>query len=162
ACPRALPPPSRRGAWPSPPGPRPPPAPPAPPPGPAPAGRAPAWLAHPTLTGHQPGDWNQLQARLTRRPAATLASRPAPNAGARILSPRDQLLATVLKLRWSAHNNTLASLFGVHQHTIANAIRQTTRDLADIGHHIPAAPIKARTTRDLAALIGLEHAAKPE
>jgi DDE family transposase len=70
---------------------------------PAPADRAPAWLAHPTLTGHEPGEWNRLQARLTRRPAATLASRPSPNAGTRMMSPRDQLLATVLKLRWSAH-----------------------------------------------------------
>jgi len=68
-------------------GPRRAPAPPAPPARPAPAGRAPAWLAHPTLTGHEPGDWNQLQARLTRRPAATLASRPAPNAGARMERP---------------------------------------------------------------------------
>src|SRR5262249_38693876 len=132
------------------------------PPRPAPPARSPAWLSHPTLPGHDPGEWNRLQARLPPRPAASLASRPSASAGTRILSPRDQLLATVLKLRWSAHNNTLASLFGVHQHTIANAIRQTTRDLADIGHHVPAAPIKARTTRDPAPLIGLEHAAKPE
>src|SRR5262249_48139495 len=139
-----------------------PPDPPAAPARPAPADPAPPRPSHPPLPGHDPAEWNRPPASLPPRTAASLASRPSASAGTRILSPRDQLLATVLKLRWSAHNNTLASLFGVHQHTIANAIRQTTRDLADIGHHVPAAPIKARTTRDPAPLIGLEHAAKPE
>ena len=73
------------------------------------------------------------------------------------MSPRDRLLATTLKLRWSAHHNTLASLFGVAPSTISNAIRETTQDLADIGRHIPAGPIRATTTSALAALIGLEN-----
>jgi len=132
----------------------------APPPA-APADRAPAWLAHPTLTGQPPAGWDQLQASLTRRPAATLASRSSANAGTRLMSPRDQLLATVLRHRWSAHHNTLAYLFGVAPSTIGSAIRQTTRDLADTGHHITAGPIKATTTAALAALIGLQDPQGP-
>jgi hypothetical protein len=124
---------------------------------PAPADRAPAWLAHPTLTGHEPGAWHQLQATLARRPSATLASRPSASAGTRMMSPRDRLLATILKRRWSAHHNTLARLFGVAPTTISSAIRETTQDLADIGHHIPAGPIRATTTSALAALIGLQN-----
>ena len=140
------------------------PAPPLPatPPRPAPADRAPAWLAHPTLTGRTPAEWNQLQATLTRPPAATLASRPSASAGTRMMSPRDRLLATVLKLRWSAHHNTLAYLFGVSPSTISSAIRETRHDLAGIGHHIPAGPIKATTTSALAALVGQEDPCKIE
>jgi hypothetical protein len=135
-------------------------APPAAPARPAPADRAPAWLAHPTLTGCQPGEWDRLQASLARqlaaRPAATLASRPSANAGTRIMSPRDRLLATILKLRWSAHHNTLARLFGVSPSAISSAIRETTRDLADISQHVPAGPIRATTLAALAALVGLQ------
>ena len=60
---------------------------PAPPPAraarPAPADRAAAWLAHPTLTGLEPGPWNQLQATLARRPRplSPAAPPPAPAAG---------------------------------------------------------------------------------
>ena len=127
---------------------------------PAPADRAPAWLAHPALTGHAPGERDLLQASLARhlagRPAITLASRPSASAGTKMMSPRDRLLATVPKLRWSAHTKTLAHLFGVSAGTISTAIRETTSDLAAIGHHIPAGPITATTTRALAALIGLQ------
>jgi Rhodopirellula transposase DDE domain len=130
------------------------PAPPPAPPRPAPADRAPAWLTHPTLTGHTPAEWDQLQARLTRPPAATLASRPSATAGTRMLSPRDRLLATILRQRWSAHHNTLARLFGVSPSAISNAVRETTQDLAGIGHHVPTGPIKATTTSALAALTG--------
>ena len=76
--------------------------------------------------------------------------------------PRDRLLATVLKLRWSAHHNTLAYLFGVSPSTISSAIRETRHDLAGIGHHIPAGPIKATTTSALAALVGQEDPCKIE
>jgi hypothetical protein len=71
-----------------------------------------------------------------------------------MMSPRDRLLATVLRQRWSAHHNSLARLFGVSPSAISNAIRETTQDLADIGHHIPAGPIKATTVSALAALTG--------
>ena len=137
---------------------------PAPPPAPAlpPADRGPAWLAHPTLTGCTPAGWDQLQATLTRRPTATLASRPAANAGTRMMSQRDRLLATILRQRWSAHHNTLARLFRVSPSTISSAIRETTSDLADIGHHVPAGPIKATTGRALAALVGLPDPFKIE
>jgi len=130
------------------------PGPPPAPARPAPADQAPAWLTHPTLTGHTPTEWDQLQARLTHRPAVTLASRPSATAGTRMMSPRDRLLATVLRQRWSAHHNSLARLFGVSPSAISNAIRETSQDLADIGHHIPAGPIKATTVSALAALTG--------
>jgi hypothetical protein len=136
-----------------------PPAPPPPPPAPPPADRGPAWLTHPTLTGCTPAEWDDLQARHARqlrgRPPATLAAgRRGSGPGARTLSPRDRLLAAVLKLRWSAHANALAGLFGVHPATISSAIRETRQDLADIGHNVPAGPIKATTASALAALVG--------
>jgi hypothetical protein len=142
--------------------PRPGPAPPAAAAPPAPADRAPAWLAHPTLTGCTPAEWDQLQASLTRQPPASLVGRPSANAGTRIMSPRDRLLATILRKRWSAHHNTLARLFGVSPSTISSAIRETTQDLAISGHHVPAGPIKATTTTALAALVGEENPYKIE
>jgi hypothetical protein len=53
-----------------------------------------------------------------------------------------------------AHHNTLAHLFGASPSAISNAIRETTSDLAEIGHRIPPGPIKATTTQALAALTG--------
>ena len=138
------------------------PAPPPAPPRPAPADRAPLWLAHPTLTGCTPAEWNQLQATLTPRPPATLAARTSASAGTRQMSPRDRLLATILRLRWSAHHNTLARLFGVSPSAISSAIRETTADLAAAGRHIPAGPVKATTAAALAALVGLDDPFKIE
>jgi hypothetical protein len=141
-------------------------APPASPARPAPADRAPAWLTHPTLTGHTPAGWDDLQARLSQQPrdqpTITFPGRRPASTGTRIMSPRDRLLATILKQRWSAHHNTLAGLFAVSPSTISSAIRETTHDLASIGHHIPTGPIKATTTRALAALVGLQDPPGPQ
>ena len=70
------------------------------------------------------------------------------------MTPRDQLLATVITLRWSTQRVALASIMGITQSTLARAVKETTRDLADMGRQVPAAPIKAATTAALLALIG--------
>jgi hypothetical protein len=118
------------------------------------ASHAPAWLAHPTLTGCTPAEWDQLQSRLTRRPATTFSGKHSGFPGATSMSDTDRLLAAVLKQRWSAHHVSLARLFGVSAAVISKAIRETTQDLADIGHHVPVAPIKATTIQALADLAG--------
>lgn len=77
-----------------------------------------------------------------------------PDFGARTLTPRDQLLATVITLRWSTRRVALASIMGVTRTVLARAVKESTLDLADIGRTIPAAPIKATTAEALLALIG--------
>jgi len=138
------------------------------PPPPVPSGRtwiaqsehAPAWLSHPTLTGMTARDFNQLltsfQARLNACPPISLTPRSHadPDFGARTLSPRDRLLATIITQRWSASRSALASIMGTSQPLITRAIRETTLDLTAMGRTIPRAPIKATTAAALMALIG--------
>jgi hypothetical protein len=124
------------------------------------SGHAPDWLAHPTLTGMNAHDWDQLltafQEYLTTQPPLSLTPRSHldPDFGARTLSPRDRLLATVITLRWSTHRAALASILGISSAPLARAVRETTLDLSRIGRTIPRAPIKATTTDALLALIG--------
>jgi hypothetical protein len=130
----------------------------------APAERAPAWLYHPTLTGHNPHEWNVLLAefeqQLHDRPTVTLPGghHHAAHTGLRALSPSDRLLATVVNLRWSTHRSALAHLFGVSVNTISGAIRETKYDLQQIGRTIQPAPIKATTSGALTALLTHEDA----
>ena len=138
------------------------------PPPPVPSGRtwiaqsehAPAWLSHPTLTGMTARDFSQLlasfQACLNACPPISLTPRSHadPGFGARTLSPRDRLLATIITQRWSASRSALASIMGTSQPLITRAIRETSLDLTAIGRTIPHAPIKATTTAALKALIG--------
>jgi hypothetical protein len=120
---------------------------------------APGWLSHPTLTGMPDHDLDQLLTafteHLTANPPISLTPRSHtdPDFGARVLSARDRLLATVITLRWSTHRNALASILNVSQAVLARAIRETTRDLSTMGQTIPKAPIKATTTDALLALI---------
>ena len=126
----------------------------------APRDHAPDWLAHPTLTGMTPQEFDRLLRAFTGHQAMhppislTPRSHLDPDFGARTLTPRDQLLATVITLRWSTRRAAMASIMGVTQSVLARAIKETTLDLADIGWSIPAAPIKATTTEALLALIG--------
>ena len=121
---------------------------------------APDWLAHPTLTGMTSHELDQLLTAFTAYQAAhppislTPRSHLNPDFGARTLTPRDQLLATLITLRWSTQRRDLASIMGITQTTLTRAIKETSRDLADLGQRIPAAPIKATTTEALLALIG--------
>lgn len=77
-----------------------------------------------------------------------------PGFGARTLSPRDRLLATIITQRWPASRSALASITGTSQPLITRAIQETTLDLTAMGRTIPHAPIKATTTAALMALIG--------
>jgi hypothetical protein len=121
---------------------------------------APGWLSHPTLTGMTAYDFDQLltayQAHLEAHPPVSLSPRSHvnPDFGARTLSPRDRLLATVIALRWSTRRTALASILGISQPTLTRAVKETTLDLTAMGKPIPNAPIKATTTEALQALIG--------
>jgi len=121
---------------------------------------APDWLAHPTLTGMTSHELDQLVTSfteyLTVHPPISLTPRSSlhPDFGARTLTPRDQLLATVITLRWSTQRRDLASIMGITQTTLTRAIKETSRDLADLGRPIAPAPIKATTTEALLTLIG--------
>ena len=123
---------------------------------------APGWLSHPTLTGMTSREFGQMltafSEHLAASPPVSLTPRSYldPRFGARILSPRDRLLATIISQRWSASRSALASVLGISQSLLARAISETTQDLATMGKTIPPAPIKATTTAALMALIGQE------
>jgi hypothetical protein len=121
---------------------------------------APNWLAHPTLTGMTSHEFDQLLAAITEYQAAhppislTPRSHLDPGFGARSLTPRDQLLATVITLRWATQRRDLAKILGMSQPVLARAVKETSRDLTDLGRRVDPAPIKAATTESLLALIG--------
>jgi hypothetical protein len=127
---------------------------------------APGWLSHPTLTGMTSRGFGQLltafSEHLATSPPVSLTPRSYqdPRFGARTLSPRDRLLATIISQRWSASRSALASILGISQSPLACAINETTQDLATMGKTIPPAPIKATTTAALMALIGREPGPK--
>jgi hypothetical protein len=104
-------------------------------------------------------DFSQLltsfQAHLNACPPISLTPRSHadPGFGARTLSPRDRLLATIITQRRSASRSTLASIMGTSQPLITRAIRETILDLTAMGRTIPHAPIKATTAAALMALI---------
>jgi hypothetical protein len=106
------------------------------------------------------GDFDQLLAPFTEHLAThppislTPRSHRHPDFGARMLSPRDRLLATVITQRWTTHRTALASIMGISPSVLARAIQETTRDLTDMRRTIPKAPIKATTTNALLTLIG--------
>ena len=97
-----------------------------------------------------------FQARLNAHPPISLTPRSHadPDFGARTLSPRDRLLATIITLRWFASRSALASIMGARQPLITRAILETTRDLTAMGRTTSRAPIKATTTGAIQALIG--------
>jgi hypothetical protein len=127
-----------------------------------PGDKAPAWLAHPSLTGLEPPAWRELTARYTayldQHPATAIpnGSKPAVWTGTRKLSPADRLLAAVLTRRWRAPRAVLARLFGVAVPTLAPAIRQAAHDLDQLGHTVPRAGLTVTTAQQLAALAGHE------
>lgn len=125
-----------------------------------PAGdKAPAWLAHPSLTGLEPAAWAELVERYTRyradHPPLVIPGRHrGGNTGTRLLSASDQLLITVLKKRWSLQQATLATLLGVSKARIGAAVRETTPALEALGHPVAAGAIAVTTPAQLAAIAG--------
>src|SRR6266487_2667007 len=130
------------------------PEPPAPPPPPRPPAREPerAGWAHPTLTGLDASDWNQMISALAvpyqaQRDAELYVRRGGPPsrkpAGGHppALTLAEQALITVLRQRFRAPQHVLAELFGVVTGTIAKAERQIQPLLNQGGYVIePAGP----------------------
>ena len=127
-----------------------------------PGDKAPAWLAHPSLTGLEPPAWRDLVARYTAyldaHPATAMpgSGKPTMWTGTRKLSPTDRLLAGVLTRRWRVPRAVLARLLGVTVHTLTSTIRQAGYDLDQLGHTVPRAAITATTAQQLAAIAGHE------
>lgn len=109
------------------------------------------------MTSHE---FDQILAAITEYQAAhpptslTPRSHLDPDFGARSLTPRDQLLATVITLRWATQRRDLAKILGMSQPVLARAVKETSRDPTDLGRRVDPAPIKAATTESLLALIG--------
>ena len=135
------------------------------PPGPPPPPRHPArdperasW-AHPALTGLTTAQWNQLIRGLqvphqAPRDAALHTARGGPPtrkpAGGHppALTPAEQVLVTILRIRFRTPQRTPGELFGVVTGTIAKAEHQIRPLLTLAGHDIErATPIK--TLHDL-------------
>ncbi len=127
-----------------------------------PGDKHPGWLTHPSLTGLEASAWARLLERyaayLTEHPATTMpdSGKPTVWTGTRKLSPADQLLAAVLTLRWRVPRPVLAHQLGVVVATISSAIRQTTADLEQLGHHVPRGGITVKSADQLAAIAGHE------
>ncbi len=60
----------------------------------------------------------------------------------------------MITLRWSTQRRDLTSIMGITQPVLARAVKETSRDLADLGRPVSAGPIKAPTAEALLALIG--------
>jgi hypothetical protein len=138
------------------------PEPPGPPPPPRPPAREPerAGWAHPALTGLTTAQWDQLIRGLrvpyqSQRDAALHAARGGPP-GRRpsgghppALSLAEQVLVTILRIRFRTPQHALAELFGVVAGTIASAEHQVRPLLALAGHHVEPAGTPIRTLHDL-------------
>ncbi|MQS16083.1 ISAzo13 family transposase [Streptomyces kaniharaensis] len=121
--------------------------------------KAPAWLHHPSLTGMEQPDWQDLQERYRRYladypPIMIPGKKTGPGTGSRYLSAADRLLVGVLKARWKIHNPPLAALLGTSQARITEAVHEANRILDALGHPIPRGAITVTTADQLASIAG--------
>jgi hypothetical protein len=155
------------------------PEPPAPPPPPRPPSREPerAGWAHPSLTGLDDAEWDQLVSALeipyhAQREAGLYIARGGPPARKPAgghppaLTIAEQALVTVLRIRFHTPQHVLAELFGVVTGTIAKAERQIRPLLEQHGRQFQPATTPVRTLNDLTAYgsahgINLTPKAKP-
>jgi transposase len=138
------------------------PSPPALLPPPTPPARGPEhpeW-AHPALTGMTTTAWQQMLTTLAiphqiRAEAARHLRRRSPATRAPAgghppaLTPAEQTLITVLRLRFRPLQTEIATLFGVTPSTIVKAEQQTRPLLAQAGYHIPPTRHRLRTLTEL-------------
>jgi hypothetical protein len=138
------------------------PEPPRPQPQPRPPARQPArtsW-AHPALTGLTSAQWHQLIRGLqvphqAQRDAALHTARGGPptrkpsGGHPPALSLAEQVLVTILRIRFRTPQRTLGELFGVVQATIAKAEHQIRPLLTLAGHNVEPATTPITTLHDL-------------
>ncbi|MQS16229.1 hypothetical protein F7Q99_29380 [Streptomyces kaniharaensis] len=120
---------------------------------------APAWLHHPSLTGMDQPDWQDLLEHyrhyLAENPPIMIpGKKTGPGTGSRYLSASDRLLVAVLKKRWRMPQPPLAALLGTSQALIGDAVREATRVLQALDHTIPIGAITVTTADQLAAIAG--------
>lgn len=151
----------------------------APPPPPRPPSREPerAGWAHPSLTGLDDAEWDQLISALeiryhAQREAGRYIARGGPPARKPAgghppaLTIAEQALVTVLRIRFHAPQHVIAELFGAVTGTIAKAERQIRPLLEQHGRQLQPATTPVRTLKDLIAYgsahgIDLTPKAKP-
>jgi hypothetical protein len=140
------------------------PEPPAPPPLPAPPAREPehtAW-AHPALTGMTPAAWDQMITTLTvphqlQRDTRLYLHRGGPptrkpsSGHPPALTLAEQVLITILRLRFRTPRPALAELFGVTLGTLDKAEREIRPLLDQYGYHFNPAPAPQKTLSSLTA-----------
>jgi len=138
------------------------PEPPGPPPPPPPPAREPerAGWAHPALTGLTTAQWDQLIRGLqvphqAQRDTARHTARGGPPtrkpAGGHppALTLAEQVLVTILRIRFRTPQHTLSELFGVVTGTIAKAEHQVRPLLTLAGHNVAPAATPITTLHDL-------------
>jgi len=138
------------------------PEPPGPPPPPRPPAREAerAGWAHPALTSLTTAQWDQLIRGLqapyqAQRDAALHIARGGPPtrkpAGGHppALSLAEQVLVTILRIRFRTPQHALGELFGVVTGTIAKAEHQVRPLLTLAGHHVEPAATPIKTLHDL-------------
>jgi hypothetical protein len=80
--------------------------------------------------------------------------RRAPGAGSRgLLGDTDRVLITVVYCRQVCSQKVLGELLGINDNTIGAAIAETRTLLTEIGHHIPAAPLRFTTVAELTTFL---------
>jgi hypothetical protein len=121
------------------------PAPPAPPPLPRPPGPGHADWAHPALTGLDPAAWQELITALHAR----AGDPPGPQRPA--LNLAEQVLVTVLRLRFRIPPAALAQLFAVTPNAIRTAQDRTWPPLVQAGYPTEPAGPQLKTLTDLTA-----------
>ena len=140
------------------------PEPPAPPPLPAPPAREPehtTW-AHPALTGMAPAAWDQMITTLTlphqlQRGTRLYLQRGGPPTRKPsighppALTLAEQVLVTILRLRFRTPRPALAKLFGVTPGTLDKAEREIRPLLDQYGYHFNPAPAPLKTLPSLTA-----------
>jgi hypothetical protein len=135
---------------------------PAPAPPPRPLSREPerARWAHPALTGLDDAEWDQLISTLripwqAQREAGLYiarggaATRKPAGGHPQALTLAEQVLITILRIRFSTPQRVLADLFGVVTATIAKAERQIRPLLEQQGRQFQPAATSIRTLQDL-------------
>ena len=138
------------------------PEPPGPPPPPRPPAREPerAGWAHPALTGLTTAQWDQLIRGLqvpyqAQRDAALHLTRGGPptrkpsGGHPPALSLAEQVLVTILRIRFRTPQHALSELFGVVTGTIAKAEHQVRPLLTLAGHDAEPAATPIKTLHDL-------------
>jgi len=132
-----------------------------------------AWLAHPTLTGLPPDEWDALittllalhdQQRETRldkrrghRPRLT-----GPGTGRRpVLTLADRLIAAILHQRLALPQVAVATLFSVRPETINRHLREIRQLLQQAGHSIQPGPQRLATLNDLYTLAAAKGVTTP-